>query len=143
MRKRYYILLAILAVILVAAFIGWLMYNKGPRDIQLSYGIPVKSKDLYNQFSKDSIKANIKYVDKVLEVKGIVKKVAENNQHQQVLLLDSGIEDANVNCTMEERVTVKEGDLVKIKGICSGMGQGDVDLGIKGDVYIIRAYFIK
>ena len=143
MKKRYYILIGVLAVGLVGGFIGWRMYNKGPKDVLAAYGLKVKAADLYHQFSKDSIKANIQYGDKVLEIKGIVKDESDNNQNQQVLLLESGIDGASVNCTMEERTSHKKGELITIKGICSGMGQGDEDLGIKGDVYIIRAYAIN
>ena len=143
MKRRNYILIAILAIALIGAFIGWRMYNKGPKDVLAAYGLKVKATDLYHQFSKDSIKANIQFGDKVLEIKGILKSQSNNNQNEQVLLLESGIDGASVNCTMEERSNHKEGDPVTIKGICSGMGQGDEDLGIKGDVYIIRAYAIK
>lgn len=143
MKTRSYVMIAISVIILVGSFIAWRIYTKGPRDVIAAYGIPVNSKDLYRQFSQDSIKANIKFEGKVVKVKGILKKISENNQQMQVLLLESGMEGANVNCTMEEKAICKEGDLITIKGICSGMGTGDVDLGIKGDVYIIRAYFIK
>jgi hypothetical protein len=37
---------------------------------------------------------------------------------------------------------VKPGDAIVIKGLCSGLGGGDPDLGILGDVYITRATLI-
>ena len=143
MKRKHYILIGILAIALIGAYTVWRMYTKGPKDVLAAYGLKIKATDLYHQFSKDSIKANIQYGDKILEIKGTLKSQSDNNQHQQVLLLDSGLDGASVNCTMEERSERKDGEQITIKGICTGMGQGDEDLGIKGDVYIIRAYAIK
>jgi hypothetical protein len=38
---------------------------------------------------------------------------------------------------------IKETDNIVLKGFCTGMGAGDTDLGIRGDVYMIRCYGVK
>ena len=44
---------------------------------------------------------------------------------------------------MEEVAGLAENKQVTLKGICTGMGMGDADLGIMGDVYLVRCYLIK
>ncbi len=54
------------------------------------------------------------------------------------------IPDASVNCTMEENVNnIKAGDTILIKGICSGYINGDIDMGLPGDVFLIRCYYFN
>jgi hypothetical protein len=43
----------------------------------------------------------------------------------------------------ENSSTVKSGDNITIKGICSGYIAGDADMDLPGDVFIIRGYQIK
>jgi len=60
------------------------------------------------------------------------------------ILLKTGTEDASVNCTMEEDAkNITANSQVSIKGICSGIGQGDEELGIRADVYLTRCILIK
>ncbi len=138
------ILFSILAIVVIGAGVAYYLYNKGPVDVKNSTGIKVISVELYQDYSIDSLSAQKKYTDKILEVSGIVIKISQNQQNHAILLLKTNENGAYVNCTMEGPAnSIKENDAVIIKGICSGIGQGDTDLGIKGDVYLTRCYFIK
>ena len=132
-------------MILVACGIfGYYMYNKGPIDVKSSTGVKATPDELYTSYTTDSISAHKKYDDKVLSVKGEVKEITQNSQKQQVILLKTSSSGGYINCTMEESISnVKPGDSVTVKGLCNGIGQGDADLGIPGDVYLTRSFISK
>lgn len=134
---------SILGFILIAAGIGYYLWNKPHRDVKHARGIAVSAAELYLTFSTDSSGAKNTYTGNVVEVKGEVTKVSVNQQGQQVILLKTATPDASVNCTMEEQATVAAGAQVTIKGICSGYIAGDPDMDLPGDVFIIRGYHIK
>ena len=138
------ILAVALPVTVLGALFGYYQYNKGPMDVKNNSAIYISATELYNLFSTDSAAALKKYSGKVLLVKGRVSSVSVNQQKEKVILLKTMIGSASINCTMEDdpgNITVN--DEVNIKGICSGIGQGDEDLGIRGDVYLTRCFLIK
>jgi riboflavin synthase alpha subunit len=77
----------------------------------------------------------------VVEVSGKITQVSLNQQHQQIILLKTNVSGGSVNCTMEEKANnIKAGDSIVLKGICSGYIGGDMDMGLPGDVFLIRCY---
>ncbi len=140
-RKIKILLISLLLVSTAGILTAFYLYNKGPQDVENSRGLAVKAFDLYSVYKTDTIVANDIYTGKILEVSGILKEISQNQQQQQVLLLKTSTEGASVNCTMESPVqNIKASDHLIIKGICSGIGQGDIDLGIPADVYLTRCY---
>ncbi|MEP7163276.1 MAG: hypothetical protein ABI741_01210 [Ferruginibacter sp.] len=141
--KKGILISLLLAAILAVAF-GYYLFNKGPVDVRNSDAIKANAIELYEQFNADSSGALKKYSGKILEVRGVITSVSLNQMKEKIILLKTNTGGASVNCTMEEDPgEIKTGDDVSIKGICSGMGQGDEDLGIKGDVYLTRCFLIK
>lgn len=137
------ILFSVLGIVLVGAIIASYLYNKEGPDIENAPALKIAATDLYEIFSKDSIAANNMYQEKILEVSGEVSQVAQNQQNQSVILLKTSTDGASLNCTLEGASrNVKKADKISIKGICKGLGQGDEDLGIAPDVYLIRGYII-
>lgn len=130
-----------MAVILTAATIGYLMWNKPHKNVIDADAVKITAAELYNSFIADSLKARTLYVDKVVQVSGEVAKVSLNLQAQQVIFITTPVSGAFINCTMEEKIkNIKEGDNIVIKAICSGYISGDADMGLPGDVFIIRGY---
>ncbi|MBK8608948.1 MAG: hypothetical protein IPL84_03080 [Chitinophagaceae bacterium] len=143
-KTKRIILLSVSLVLVAILVLGFLKYNKGPRNVKNSKGIPVSAKVLYLLYNSDSLSAAKKYSGDVLMVTGEVHQVSENAQHQKVLLLKTESEQAYINCTLEESlIDCKQGDIVHVKGICNGIGQGYPDMGIKADVYLIRCFIFK
>jgi flagellar basal body-associated protein FliL len=138
------IILVVLLVMAAGGAVGYFLWNKPHKDVFSANSIQSTAATLYQSFIKDSAAANVKYIDKVVEVSGIVKTISVNQQQQKVVSLQTGSGDAAINCTMEQKdAVIKEGTAIKIKGICSGLGEGDADLGIMGDVYLIRCYIAE
>lgn len=134
----------IVVLALAGAAIGYYLWNKPHLDVATATAVNTEATVLYNAFSTDSVAAKKNYTQQVLEVTGTISSISKNQQGQTLVLLKTATEAAYINCTMEGEVAKeKEGDAVAIKGICNGMGQGDVDLGIMGDVYLVRCYIIQ
>jgi tRNA_anti-like len=133
-----------IAIIIIAAATGFYFYNKGPVNVSNADAIKINAVALYQIFLTDSAEAKREYANKILLVSGLVKKVSKNQQNQAVVMLQTNEAGAFINCTMEDgKAVLVENKTISLKGICSGMGVGDADLGISGDVYLVRCYQTK
>jgi tRNA_anti-like len=142
-KKKVFITVSLL-ILITAVSIGYYLWNKPAVNVAGADGVKASAVELYKIFSTDSLVAKTAYYQQIVEVTGVVNGTSVNQQNQTVVLLNTGIGGGNINCTMEGKVeTIKTGDSVIIKGICNGLGQGDADLGILGDVYLIRCYQVK
>jgi hypothetical protein len=136
--------LILILLIVSGASVGYYFFNKGPRDVKSSRGTKITATELYAAFTTDTVAAYKNYSDKILEIAGIVEAVSDNSDHIRVITIKTDLDGAFINCTMEENnQNVEPGVMVNIKGICSGIGEGEPDLGIKGDVYLSRCYLMK
>jgi len=140
--RTIFLLAAIICI--AAAITGYLLWNKPHKNVKDATAVEVVSTDLYHLFTTDSAKANKLYVDKVILVSGQVEKIAVNQQSQSIIMLNSGIPGAYINCTMENMSGgIQEHSNIRIKGICSGYISGDADMGLPGDVFVTRGYISK
>ena len=141
-KKKVFITVSL--IILVAVALGSYLWNKPGVNVSGTEGVKASARVLYKIFSTDSLQAKKTYAQQVVEVGGVVTATSVNQQNQTVVLLNTGMQGSNINCTMEGKAErIKNGDSVNIKGICNGLGQGDADMGILGDVYLIRCYEVK
>lgn len=141
--RKKYIILFILTIVVIGGAIGFYLFNKGPVNITNAGATQVDAVALYKAFVKDSVQAREIYTNKILEVSGMVTRVSKNQQNQVIVMLQTNEGGAYINCTMEEAVSPAENKQAILKGICTGMGMSDPDLGILGDVYLIRCYTTK
>lgn len=133
------ILFALVILIVIAAIEGYHLWNRPHINVAKADAIKTDAIILYKSFISDSIKAKATYVNKVLNVSGVVKSVSVNQQHQQVILLKTSEPDGSVNCTMEgSKIKIEPGAKVFIKGICIGYIGGEKDMGLPGDVFLVR-----
>ncbi len=130
-----------IAIIVIAAVIGFMMWNEPHRDIKDATALKTTAVVLYSNLTKDSARMKSKLVNQVVEVSGEVKNVLKNQKGDQIILLKTNTSGGSINCTMEEKISnVKPGDTISIKGICSGYIGGDPDIDLPGDVFLIRCY---
>jgi len=142
--KKKYVLISITVILLLLLGVSYYMYNKPAKDVRHADGRKVTAIALYEQYSKDSALAKNEFTQKILQVSGIVTQVSTNQQNNTIVLLKTDTDGASVNCTMEGPATgITAGSDVEIKGICNGMGEGDADLGIMGDVYLVRCHTVN
>ena len=142
--RKKYIIFFILTIIAISVAFGFYLFNKGPVNIKNARATKVDAAVLYTAFLKDSVQSKQSYTNKILEVTGMVTRLSKNQQNQVIVMLQTNEGGAYINCTMEEEaVSIEENKQAKLKGFCTGMGMGDPDLGILGDVYLIRCYATK
>ena len=131
-------------LILIGAAAGFYLWNKPHQDITNAAAIKTDAVTLYKVFSADSITANKKFIQQVIQLSGTINSISKNQQNQTVVLIKTDTDGAFINCTLEQDLNnLQAGKTINIKGICNGIGQGDADLGIKGDVYLVRCYLIN
>ncbi len=135
------IILAISILVAAGGFTVYTLWNKPHRTVENAKAVEIGARELYRVFSTDSAKARRDYLEQILLVKGEVLRISQNLQKQTVAFLATDQEGAFVNCTFEGVATgIEPGKTVTIKGICGGMEPSDPDLGIPGDLYMLRCY---
>lgn len=112
--------LVLVIVLMVISFVWVFYWNKPQQNIKNAKAISIQATELFNEYSTAERTTNDKYIDKIIEVTGEVFSISKNNEGKQIILLKTDDPMFGINCTMEEEAKVKEGDLVKIKGICTG-----------------------
>ena len=116
------IILALLVVGVIGGGVGYYLYNK-PVDKMKSMSVDatVTAEQLFTEFEEDETKANEKYLDKVIVVKGKVTKTSKD-ESKSTILLDTGDMLANIMCQMESLNTElpANGSTVSVKGLCTG-----------------------
>lgn len=144
MLSKNKLLLVVLLFLGVGIALGFYFYNKAPQRIQASKAISLGAAELYNLYLTDSAGAHQGFSGKVLSVSGRVAKLDKNQQGETVISLETRVPGAYVNCSMDtEVVALRETQNATVKGFCSGIGQGDEDLGIKPDVYLTRCILVQ
>ncbi|MER2999485.1 OB-fold protein [Pontibacter populi] len=121
------LILITLAAAVIAAIVGFLLYNKPHRDTaSATSDFIVEAPALLQEFTQDETAANQKYLDKVVAVKGKVKLISADDEGNLNLILDANDAMAGVICTIPKADVasadgVKEGDEVVVKGVCTGV----------------------
>lgn len=127
--------LTIIIIGLVASAVVYKLYNKPHRDPKNEESIPVSAMDLFRSFEEDEAKANTLYLDRVLEITGIISEITANQNMTPIIVLETENIAFGVRCTMDTvEANVLVGETVTIKGICTGY---------LSDVIITNAIIVK
>lgn len=122
----------IIAVLLLGAIgvgTGIYMWNKKPETVDNKKGVAITATDLAAAYTANEETANTQYLNKVIEVNGIIGETEQNQDGGSMIILQTGDPMAEVQCAMREKgVTVAKGASVTIKGFCSGSGMTGVSL---------------
>ena len=119
------IVISVLVLVIALAVVGYKIYNKPHVDVASEKAdITITATNLFADFSNDEEKANATYLDKIVEVKGVVGKIA-NEEEKVVINLNTGDDFGSVLCHLSDSSTekvkdIKEGESIKVKGICTG-----------------------
>ena len=122
--KKIIIIGLVLAI--MGAGMGWMIYNKPHQNMQSANAdFKMTATELYNNFEANENAANTKYLDKIIEVKGTIQSVSEE-ENKKSITLDAGGMLGGVICQLDElsehkRTTFEVGEIVQFKGLCTGM----------------------
>jgi len=118
------IVISVLVLVIALAVVGYKMYNKPHVNVASEKAdITITATNLFADFSNDEEKANATYLDKIVEVKGVIGKIAK--EEKVIINLNTGDDFGSVLCHLSDSSTekvkdIKEGETIKVKGICTG-----------------------
>ena len=122
------------------------LYNeKNPNYLNVKADIKISAVDLIHEYETNDSIANQKYLGKVVETDGNIKKVEKDEKgYYTVVLGDSG-NLSSVRCSMDtvhnqDAARLKEGSSVTIRGKCTGFNKDEMGLG--SDVILNRCAVI-
>lgn len=155
MNKKIKLVLGILlAGLLIAGVAGYYMFNMPKRDVQgTKADFNLKAADIVNEYLKDPLLANEKYLDtegesKILNIQGVISSIEEDYNNQVVIKLKNSDDKAAVSATLLPEVkladvTYKVGEEITVKGVIRSGASYDSDLGMYEDVIMEKCSFVK
>ncbi len=101
------------------------VYNQSHVNVsEVSPDITLLSQDLLNDFENNELEANSKYLDKIIEVNGIISNISTNKNKGIITLSDKDAMGGVIcHLSSEEHtkiMSLKKGQNIKIKGLCTG-----------------------
>ena len=113
----------IFILIAAVALLSYYMYNKPHAEtLNAVADVVISPAELLASYDLDEKKADQMYLDKIIEIKGSIKTINSLPEGSSISL-DTGNELASVICEFESPDAIKKvkvGDVVKIKGFCTG-----------------------
>jgi hypothetical protein len=124
--KKIFIGLIIFLAIGGASY--YYIMHKPHKSVADATAIQISAQQLFAAFSSNEQAANSQYLNKALEVSGVVMSIDENQDKQPYIVLQTDDMMYGVMCTLHDKGnTVNKGATIKVKGFCSGF-VGDVKL---------------
>lgn len=129
-------IVVILAIVAVAGGAAgwWYVNNKSHRDVSSEKAVfELTAQQIFDEYRADESAANESYLDKTGIVSSALTSVEQTNGQAVIVfaLGDGMFGDEGIRCSLlpEQESLVeklKEGEVVKVKGICKGFNQVDV-----------------
>lgn len=126
MKSIYYkIIVAVILIFFLGLLYSLYLYNKPFRNVEKSKAdIEISLKELIEEYKQDEVSANSKYLDKLIQIEGIITDISINNGNS-VLTVSESKNNPSIICNMSPNYNVnalklKIGDKVSVKGICTG-----------------------
>jgi DNA/RNA endonuclease YhcR with UshA esterase domain len=119
------IIIGVLVLGIVGSFIAYKVYNKPHVDVsEAAADISISANAILQEFSTDETTANSKYLEKIIEVTGIISDT-KVEKGLGIITLETNDDFGSVLCHLSEEATVsmsvlKQGQSITVKGICTG-----------------------
>jgi hypothetical protein len=123
-KSKKIIFLGMLLIALGGTTVGtYLWFKPVPATKSMKTELSISASELFEAFETDEVASNVLYLNKVMEIKGLVREKNTNNAGITVVVLETDDLMFGVNCEFETNggaEKMEPGDLVTIKGICTG-----------------------
>jgi len=119
------LLITVLIIAIIGAFAVYKIYNKPHVNVgKTKSDITLTANKIINDFSADESIANTIYLDKIIEVSGIISKI-EVVKEKGIITLKTNDDFGSVLCHLSTEATrklnsLKQGQNIVVKGICTG-----------------------
>ena len=117
------IIVFILLILMIGGAIGFYQFNKKVESLEnTAADYSLSSDDLFDAFDQDESNAQAKFAGKVIEVKGEVLRMNQNDSTQSLSLKAvNSMMGGGVNCSFPKPIEgVNIGDVVRVKCECQG-----------------------
>jgi hypothetical protein len=149
-KGRKIILISMLLVAGVGAWQAVKEYNRKNADLsKIKADVKISAINLINEYEANDSLANRKYLGKVIELTGNVRKLEDDGSGNYTIVLGEQGSLSSVRCTMDtmyrnDAAAVPEGSSVTVRGLCSGFKKNEL-LGenLGSDVELNRSVVIK
>ena len=94
------------------------VHNK--RQVSDQVAILITADSLTANFTSNETLANATYLNKVIQVSGVVIETGVNQEGKTTVTLGTEGAFSNVFVTFKNKETLKKGDVVVVKGFCNG-----------------------
>ena len=121
----------IIAFILLAIGVGTGIYlwNKPHEKVESAKSVSITAAGLAKEYSANEKEADAKYLNKAIDVTGIISEVDKNQDGGLMVVLETGDPSAGIQCTLRDKgANPSKGQSIEIKGFCSGNGITGVSL---------------
>ena len=150
MSTKRMILTLVLIAVAVAAFLAYKKYTQTHEDVlTLKADVQISASDLIKEFEAGDSAANKKYLDKIIELTGNVKKLEKDDAGDYTIVIGDTLSMSSVRCLSDtnhrnDAAIVKENSTITIRGVCTGFKKNEL-LGenLGSDVELTRSVIIK
>ena len=136
MKKKWKNLLVfLLMIVLIGVGYGVYVWNKPRPQVEDQKGIEITANALFDSFTNNETKATATYVDKAMQVTGIVEEAKKNQAGETVIILQTSDPVFGINCTFKQDPgVIEKGSTITFKGFCKSFNS---------DVYITEGILVK
>ncbi len=129
--KAKIVLIIIFIFLLAMGGIAWYLFTEKFADTaEIRTEYTLKANDFIKEFQQNDSLANIKYIEKIISVKGVVTDLETLDSVVNVKMSDSLTGDYIIYTFQEQHLAeakkIKIGEQVSIKGSCSGAVYSDI-----------------
>jgi hypothetical protein len=117
------ILLALVLGLLGAGVGTYLWFKPVAKISSMTTDLTIPANELFIAYEANEEAANSQYLNKVIEVTGIIREVKENEDGLPTVIFETDDLIFGVMCEFESKAGaagIQVGDLLTIKGICTG-----------------------
>lgn len=139
----YRLIVIVIFLIIGVGLYAYKEYNR--KNVDLAATKPaytLTDMQLIDEFTQDQNASNKKYLGKILELSGNIKKIDTDANGYHTVILGNAVNMNSVRCSVDsafnkEAHNLTVGSTVVIKGICTGYNADDLGLG--SDVILNRS----
>lgn len=149
-KKRKIVLFTIIFVLGIGVWQGLLEYNRTNKDLsKVKADVKISATNIINEYKANDSIADQKYLGKIIELNGNVKKVENDGTGNYTIVMGENGSLSSVRCTMDtvyrnDASKVVEGSSVTVRGACTGYKKNELlDENLGSDVEINRAIVVK
>lgn len=150
MSKKRLIGIFILIAVVLAAFYTYKEYNRTNSDLSnLKADVKISAADLINEYETGDSAANKKYLDKIVEITGNVKKLEKDEAGDYTIVIGDTLSMSSVRCLPDsnhrsDASILKQNSTITLRGVCTGFKKNEL-LGenLGSDVELTRCVVIK